>query len=133
MILGVGARGVVFYRSLYRAGGGVRVVLEETEGCERGEDMCTHCAEKWHKSDIKSSFEGVVWTSKKTARATDQRTQYEEAFVEAFYTAANYGFMDGVMKLLAVRLLDVVIHGRLCDVHRKLMVQVFFVFSAPLA
>ena len=31
--------------------------------------------------------------SKKTARATNQRTQYEEAFVEAFYTAANYGFM----------------------------------------
>ena len=63
-----------------------------------------------------------MWTSKKTARATDQRTQYEAAFVEAFHTAANYGFMDGVMKLLAVRLLDVVVHGGLCDAHKKYMV-----------
>ena len=28
-------------------------------------------------------------------------------------------FMDGVMKLLAVRLLDVVVHGGLCDAHKK--------------
>ena len=112
-------------------GEGVRVVLEETEGWEGVEDLCMHCAEKWHKSEIQSSFEGVVWnTSKKTAipakaRATDRvkRTQYEEAFIEAFYTAANYGFMDGIMRLLAVRLLDVVIYGGLCDVHRKLMVS----------
>ena len=103
-------------------GEGVRVVLKATEGCERGEDICTHCAEKWRNSDIKSSFEGVVWTSNITARANDQMTQYEAAFVEAFQTAADYGFMDGVMKLLAVRLLDVVVHGGLCDAHKKFMV-----------
>ena len=96
------------------------MVLKATEGCERGEDICTHCAERWRNTDIKTSFEGVVWTS--NIAATEKMTQYEAAFVEAFQTAAGYGFMDGVMKLLAVRLLDVVVHGGLCDAHKKFMV-----------
>ena len=102
-------------------GEGVRVVLKATEVCERGEeDICTHCAERWRNTNIKTAFEGVVWTS--NIAAAEKISQYEVALIEAFKTAAGYGFMDGVMKLLAVRLLDVVVHGGLCDAHKKIMV-----------
>ena len=37
------------------------MVQEETEEGGRVDDVCKHCAEKWHKAEILSSFEGVEW------------------------------------------------------------------------
>ena len=103
-------------------GEGVRVMLTAPEVCERVKEeiMCTHCTDRWKSANIKAAFAEVVWTS--SIVAAPKMSPYELSFIEAFKTAALYGFMDGVMRLLAVRLLDVVIHGGLCDVHKKIMV-----------
>ena len=98
-------------------------MLTAPEVCERVKEeiMCTHCTDRWKSANIKAAFAEVVWTS--SIVAAPKMSPYELSFIEAFKTAALYGFMDGVMRLLAVRLLDVVIHGGLCDVHKKIMVS----------
>ena len=58
-----------------------------------------------------------------------------EAFIEAYKTASKYGYMDGGMKLLAVRLLDMVLYSGLCKGTQTIdCVSVFWIFfSSPLA
>ena len=113
-------------------GEGVRVMLHTPEVCERVKEeiMCTDCTDRWKRSNVKAAFAGVVWKS--SIVPTPTMSPYELSLIEAFKTAALYGFMDGVMWLLAVRLLDVVIHGGCAMCTNKLWCKCFLFFSAPL-
>ena len=110
----------------------IRCVLENLENLVV--DPCRECVEVWERSGLRDSLQSVQWggaellsqvcfgivrlfwstAANLTFFMKDPRLTL---FLMACEAAREYSFMDGVSKILSIRMLDLVLSHGLCHTH----------------
>ena len=107
------AKGVDFLTIPF-TGTKIRCVLGVLE--ENLEDVdvpCRECVEVWERSGLRDSLQSVQWGGAELLSQDPRLT----LFLMACQAAKDYTFMDGVNKILSIRMLDLVLSHGLCHTH----------------
>ena len=107
------AKGVDFLTIPF-TGTKIRCVLGVLE--ENLEDVdvpCRECVEVWERSGLRDSLQSVQWRGAELLSQDPRLT----LFLMACQAAKDYTFMDGVSKILSIRMLDLVLSHGLCHTH----------------
>ena len=74
---------------------------------------CRECVEVWERSGLRDSLQSVQWG----AEFLESQDPRLALFLMACHTAKQYTFMDGISKILSIRMLDLILSNGLCQMH----------------